>query len=282
MSLREIYYILSPNLRLLARKVYYFPIDFYATIVKKRSKYEPKKGDIYIGSGDFIKQGEHQVNLLKKYANLKEKDCVLDIGSGIGRTAVSLTKFLTKEGRYEGFDVVEKGVKWCNSRIKKDFSNFNFIYVPLNNDLYNSKEKKASEFKFPYPDKTFDVVFLFSVFTHMQIDEIEHYLSEIHRVLKSNGKCLSTFFLYNSNNESIVSNIEGFSFPIKKEGYRLMSDKVKSANIAINESQLDMMTAKNNLCKITVVEGSWKAKEQSLGVNIDDEYQDIVVLEKKS
>lgn len=42
----------------------------------------------------------------------------MDIGSGIGRTAVPLTKFLNPDARYEGFDVVKKGVKWCNAKIK--------------------------------------------------------------------------------------------------------------------------------------------------------------------
>ena len=95
------------------------------------------------------------------------------------------------------FDVVEKGVNWCNAKIKKDHPNFNFRYVPLNNDLYNpSSLAKASEFHFPYADEQFDLAFLFSIFTHMQTEEIDHYLTEIYRVLKPGGKCLATFFLY--------------------------------------------------------------------------------------
>ena len=81
----------------------------------------PAKGDIYTGSGDFMAQGKHHLNLLRELANLKADDAVLDVGSGIGRTAVALTDYLTGNAEYEGFDVVEKGVKWCNEKINKKF-----------------------------------------------------------------------------------------------------------------------------------------------------------------
>ncbi|WP_346881033.1 class I SAM-dependent methyltransferase [uncultured Algibacter sp.] len=277
--LRGMYYMLSPSLRLLVRKIYYLPIDLYESLIDKREKYEPKKGDIYIGSGDFISQGKHHLNLLKKYTNLKESDSVLDIGSGIGRTAVALTKYLNINARYEGFDVVEKGVKWCNSKIKKDLPNFNFIYVPLNNDLYNTSYEKADSFKFPYEDGVFDVVFLFSVFTHMGISEIDNYFGEIERVLKPKGKCLATFFLYTSEKEEETSIIEGFSFPIKKDGYRLMDKDVTSANIAIEINCLKEMIVANNLKLASIKDGIWKDEISNIK-SISNEYQDIVILEK--
>ncbi len=74
-------------MRLIARKLVYFPIDIWNGLFGKRHKFELPKGDIYIGSGDFIAQGKHQLDLLKEHANLKPNDTVLDIGSGIGRTA---------------------------------------------------------------------------------------------------------------------------------------------------------------------------------------------------
>lgn len=272
---RKIYYKLSPEMRYRARKIFFFPIDFWQTITSKRNKYEPPKGEIYIGSGDFIKQGIHHLELLKKHINLKPEDNVLDIGSGIGRTAVALTKYLTPNSKYEGFDVVEKGVKWCNNKIKTDFPNFNFIYVPLNNDLYNNNNKEAKKFKFPYKKDSFDKVFLFSVFTHMSIEEIANYLCEIKRVLKPGGVCLSTYFIYDDNNEEYVSNNNHFSFPINKENYRLMSDKVKSANIALKNNLLDELLKSSELEKVKVVEGYWK---EGVLNGYHNDYQDIVIV----
>lgn len=271
MSMRNIYYRLSPKMRLIGRKIIFSPVDILNTILGKRHKYEPLKGDIYIGSGDFITLGIHQLELLKVHLNLQPEDSVLDIGSGIGRTAVALTEYLGKDGKYEGFDVVEKGVKWCNKKIKKDFPNFNFIYVPLKNDLYNNKKKEAQTFRFPYKDGSFDKVFLFSVFTHMSVNEIAHYLCEIKRVLKPGGLCLSTFFIYDSTNEEEIATNDGFSFPVNKGNYRLMSDEVKAANIALKDELLDELISQSELKKLYIVDGFWKKNI------VNNYFQDIVV-----
>lgn len=203
---------------------------------------------------------------------------VLDIGSGIGRTAVGLTNYLDQSGAYDGFDVVEKGVNWCNAKINKDFPNFNFYYVPLNNDLYNNSTRKATDFEFPYKNESFDRSFLFSVFTHMGVDEIEHYLSEISRTLKPGGKCLATFFLYNSATEGTLDHLSNFHFSVKRDGYRLMDEQVKSANIAIDEALLSKMLNGKGFEAPKIVKGYWMNPAwEKPGID----FQDIVVLTKK-
>lgn len=277
MNLRTLYYLLPPKMRLLARKVYYLPEDTYLKVSGKKKRMVPDKGDIYIGSGDFIEQGIHHLDLLRKYAGLKKDHEILDIGCGIGRSAVALTNFLNNEGKYEGFDVVEKGIKWCKKNISSIFSNFNFHYIPLKNDLYTKAGKRPEEFIFPYHDNRFDVVFLFSVFTHMQESETDHYLHEIYRVLKQGGTCLATFFIFNEKEEKYISESNSFSFPFKKEGYRLMDQNVKSANVAFNEQHI-LNIIKDKGFKITnIVNGYWK--------NIDNkneltDFQDIIIMNK--
>lgn len=149
-NLRKIWYSLSSNQRFFIRRLYYFPKDTWDLISGKRHKYVPPRGYIYTGSPanaqDYLEQGLNQVRLLTEYAGLKPDHRVLDIGSGIGRTAIALTGFLNENGSYEGFDVVKTGVTWCNTRIHRDFPNFNFRYVPLFNDLYNTATLKATDF----------------------------------------------------------------------------------------------------------------------------------------
>ena len=272
---RKLYYTLPPELRLGVRKAYYLPADIWKTLTGKRHKYEPLKGDIYIGSGDFIAQGLFHLDLLKKHLDLQPEDSVLDIGSGLGRTAVALTGFLNAKGKYEGFDVVEKGVKWCKQKINRDYPNFNFNYVPLKNDLYNRNTLDAQQFVFPYGNDMFDKVFLFSVFTHMSVEEIDNYLHEIKRVLKPGGLCLSTFLIYSEENEDWVANNRDFSFPVKKNGYRLMSDTVKSANICLQRSYLDDLLRDAELITIKTIEGNWKKSDFKEAGN---QYQDMLVI----
>ncbi|MBW7675135.1 class I SAM-dependent methyltransferase [Chryseobacterium chendengshani] len=274
---RNLYYKLSPEFRFYARKMYYFPVDIFEKIIGNRDKLTPPKGDIFIGSGDFKKQGESQLHLLKKYIHLQPGDSVLDIGSGIGRTAVPLTKFLNHHGKYEGFDVVKKGVEWCNKNIHKRFPNFNFKYIPLNNSLYNSYQTKSGNFKFPYNDDSFDKAFLFSVFTHMKIEDIQNYLNEIHRVLKDDGWCCATFFTYDKSDN--LENFPGFKFPFLREGYRLLDENLEEANIAIeNEKLLEMIYA-SGLEKVDEIKGFWSDFSRK---HPDRDFQDIIILQKKS
>lgn len=278
MNLRSVYYSLSPKSRFIVRKIYYYPIDIFEFICGHKNKYVPNKGDIFIGSGDFLTQGKHHLELLKKYADLKENHSVLDIGCGIGRAAVALTQYLSSEGKYEGFDVVQKGIVWCKKYITADFPNFNFQYVPLNNDLYHFTDQKAEEFVFPYENNSFDTIFLFSVFTHMQTLEVQNYFNEIQRVLKPGGKCLGTFFLYNDKNEEAISSKKNkINFPYERENFRLMNEKVPSANIAFDEKYIDKMIKISNLKLENKIYGNW-SKRTCEGLH---DFQDILVFKKE-
>lgn len=277
-KLRKIWYSLSAGQRHAVRRLYYLPADIYNDITGKRGKYVPPRGIVYTGGTgepeEFIKQGTHQKNLLVDHINLKPSDGVLDIGSGIGRTAIALVDYLSADGFYEGFDVVELGVNWCNKKIKRDHANFNFTYVPLFNDLYNTEPAKASEFKFPYPENHFDKIFSFSVFTHMAIDEIQNYLIESKKVLKEGGKCLSTFFIYDDSNEAYIASNDHFNFPYKKNGYRLMDENVTAGNIAIHKDLLQQMMQNAGFSDLKIVDGFWKDEIRDTE---KQEYQDMVV-----
>lgn len=281
-ALRDIWYKLSSKQRFFIRQLYYFPLDFYDKITGKRNKYVAPRGYIYTGSStgaqNYLNQGIDQLDLLKKYANLSQENNVLDIGSGIGRTAIALKDYLNNNAIYEGFDVVKLGVDWCNSKITKDFPNFKFTYVPLFNDLYNTSIQKAEKFIFPYEENYFDTIFSFSVFTHMQIEEIQNYFKEIRKVLKDDGFAFSTFFLYDDDIEDYISSKEGFSFLVKKEGYRLMNENVKSGNIAIHKGKLQQMLSEENLEIVKIIDGFWKDKKRNPKKT---EYQDILVFKKQ-
>jgi SAM-dependent methyltransferase len=56
----------------------------------------------------------------------------------------------------------------------------------------------------PFPDATFDLVVLTSVFTHMLAPEKEHYVDEIARVLKPGGRCFATYLLLNAESRRLM------------------------------------------------------------------------------
>jgi ubiquinone/menaquinone biosynthesis C-methylase UbiE len=147
--------------------------------------------------------------------------------------------------------------------------------------LYFLSDEKADKFNFPYNDSEFDTVFLFSVFTHMQPLEVQNYLNEISRVLKTNGKCLSTIFSYNEAIESfIASENSEYIFPFKKEGYRLMNEKVPSANIAFSENKFNDMLKESGLKLLTHINGTWKNSSIPNTKSKLQSFQDVLVFEK--
>ena len=52
----------------------------------------------------------------------------------------------------------------------------------------------AAPIQLPLADRAFDVIFLYSVFTHMLSPDVERYLSEIARLLAPGGKALFTVY----------------------------------------------------------------------------------------
>lgn len=61
---------------------------------------------------------------------------MLDVGSGIGRMARPLTKFLTS-GSYVGIDIVPRGIEWCQRHITSRYPNFTFQHADVYNKEYN-------------------------------------------------------------------------------------------------------------------------------------------------
>ena len=94
---RFLYYILPVPLRLFARRIYYLPYDTYEYIMGKRPDGVPPRGKIFIGYGDYVKQGEKFLGYFQELCGLKPNHAVLDVGCGIGRMAVPLTRFLNEK-----------------------------------------------------------------------------------------------------------------------------------------------------------------------------------------
>ena len=275
---RTLYYSVPPALRYLIRRIYFFNIDLLDLITGKRDKTMPPKGLIFIGPGDFKKIGEHYLNLFKEHCNLKPDQRVLDIGCGIGRIAIPLTKYLDSEGSYEGFDIVKKGIDWCKKHITKSYPNFRFLHIDLKNDLYNLKTSQtAKNFVFPYRDNDFDLAVLTSVFTHMLPEDVENYTREIHRVLKVGRKCLVTYFILNPESKNYMKSNSGFDFKFNFGSYSLLDKNVKEANVAYEEEYLINLISQNNLTLEKTLYGFWSGRPR----NESFDFQDTLILSKR-
>jgi ubiquinone/menaquinone biosynthesis C-methylase UbiE len=234
---------------------------------------------IFVGDGDFEKIGQEFKRYFIELANLQPNNRVLDVGCGIGRIAIPLTDYLSLEGEYWGFDIAEKGIEWCQSRISQKFSNFHFQHSDVYNQRYNSRGKiRAQDFQFPYDNEFFDFVFLTSVFTHMLPSDLENYLSEISRVLKTGSKCLITFFVLNEESENLVRlGRSTLDFRHKIEGCLTTNKKEPETAIAYNEESVKRFFEKYRLKIVQPIHyGSWCKRDNFLS------YQDIIVVAKEN
>jgi ubiquinone/menaquinone biosynthesis C-methylase UbiE len=203
---------------------------------------------------------------LIRRARLKPNERVLDLGCGIGQKARVLTTYLGAGGSYEGIDIVPKGIEWCRSAYA-DFRNFHFT---LADDLYSSHYNPAGKilakhYRLPYGDAEFDLVFLASVFTHLMPDEVAHYLSELSRVLKPDGRCVASAFLLNSETRPrIDAGKTNPVFLLQDGDYGVIDQNNPTMGILLDEAFLRRAMAANNLriCEITY--GFWSGQADLL------------------
>jgi SAM-dependent methyltransferase len=191
-----------------------------------------------------------------------------------------LTKYLDKNGRYEGFDIIKVGIEWCRRNISTRYPNFHFQLVDLFNKRYNPQGKhKASEYRFPFGNDSFDFVVLASVFTHMLSEDVENYFSEIVRVLTRGGRCFITFFLLNERSLELINTKKStLDFKHEMGKYRTTNANVPEEAVCYDEVFILSLYEKYGL-KVNepIHYGSWCERGDS---SDQDTAQDIIIATK--
>ena len=150
----------------------------------------PETGTEYLRVGRVVKEA-----VLEK-TDLAPSGNVLDIGCGSGRMARHFLDHIEPPGRYVGMDIQKPFIEWCNEHLGGANGAFEFHHQDIYNGSYNLEgETKASEYRFPFEDGSFDAVILYSVFTHLLPEDAANYMREIARLLKPGGRCYSTWYL---------------------------------------------------------------------------------------
>lgn len=144
---------------------------------------------------EWFRWGEEWSMLLRVYGGVTRRSRILEIGCGLGRIAFPLRFILSEEGSYDGFDICRFKIDFL-ARFQEAYPHFRFCWADVRNTHYNpGGEVEPTEYRFPYPAATFDVVFAASVFTHLLPGATAHYFAESARVLKRGGRCVFSFFL---------------------------------------------------------------------------------------
>jgi len=251
-----------------------FSLDTIDSWFGRCDEFTPPRRKTFVGFGDFKKTGDEFLRYFIELGDFKPHERVLDVGCGLGRMALALTKYLDARGGYEGFDIVPEGIVWCQEKIAAKYPHFHFQLFDVYNKMYNPQGKyQAAAHSFPYPDESFDFVFLTSVFTHMLPPDMQNYFAEIKRVLKRRGRCLITFFLLNEESLQLVEakeSVEDLRYSF--DGYRVNDDQTPESVVAYDEKMIRELYAKHELqIKEPIYYGSWCGRKKFLS------YQDLVI-----
>jgi SAM-dependent methyltransferase len=274
----------TPKIRFYIKYVIRIPQAVIEGLTNKTEILVPPSTILFDGSysqKQFIEGGNKYLNIFKTLGLINQDSRILDIGSGNGQKAVALTSYLSSNGSYEGFDIFKVGIDWSSKHITKRYPNFKFQYVDVYNKHYNPDGTIIPlDFKFPYPDNSFDFAFLVSVFTHMNEKEILRYLSEINRVLKIGGKCLATFFILN---DAVIANMKANDterpFPYIFDDFATINPEMPEDAIAFKQDKVIEMVKKAGFKEdIEIYMGTW-SRTNLKGPTYD--HQDFIVIEKK-
>ena len=162
-------------------------------------------GDEFRDDAYFLQSARREARRLIDDFGVTAKSSVLDVGCGFGRLAIGLLEQLPELERYEGVDVSAAAVSWCRRYITSQNHRFRFTHVDVRNDRYNPHGRPASRSAIPFQDASFDVAYLYSVFSHMELDDAVAYLAELRRVVRRGGGVFITFHVAESGPEVVVN-----------------------------------------------------------------------------
>ena len=125
-------------------------------------------------------------------ANLGDSD-VLDFGCGVKFTQALINRSLPIR-RYVGVDVEREVIDYLQAHV--DDARFEYHLLDAHNELYNPDGVPLSaEMPMPIEGQTFDVICLFSVFTHLAPHDYRAMLQLLHRFAKPNAHLFYTLFI---------------------------------------------------------------------------------------
>jgi SAM-dependent methyltransferase len=209
---------------------------------------------------------------------LRRDAAVLELGCNHGRTMLGLLDYLQAPGRYEGLDIMPAQIHFAQEHIHSRYPIFNFTLANVHNALYHPQgQLKAAEYRFPYPNESFDVAYAASLFTHLVPSETSNYLKEARRVLRRGGQCLFSVFILDFYNGKGTSAWEFYEFEYLLPGYTgvgVHNLDMPEQLIAYDRVMLESLAREAELKVRQVIPGYW-SKAHKTDVN----EQDLVLLE---
>lgn len=145
--------------------------------------YDPKLA--YEGAHRFVEQAAG-------FGFFQPGSRILDLGCGNCRFGIALSE---RDVFYEGIDPMQPCIEFCQFAYN-GMERFHFQHANIFNAVSNPSGQILPEnYVIPFANNQFDDLICYSVFTHLETVQVaNHYMSEIKRVLKHNGRLFITCY----------------------------------------------------------------------------------------
>ncbi len=151
---------------------------------------------------EWLKSGQFAVEILCRTMHRHDLSGVqlLDVGCG-----TKLVKTLIDDsipvGRYVGIDASAKVIEWLKQNVSDP--RFEFHHLDAHNAMYNPEGSDLASFEaLPVGGRRFDLICLFSVFTHLAPDDYVAMLRLLRRHAGSDAKLVFSLFLRDREREA--------------------------------------------------------------------------------
>jgi len=233
-----------------------------------------------VGPSDFVATGQEFLHHFVQLGSLQPDDRVLEIGCGSGRMALPLADYLDpiQGGSYVGVDVVAPAIAWCQRHITAHHPHFTFQHLDVFNRRYNPTGRMlARDLRFPFPNASFDFIFLTSVFTHLLPDDSAHYLHECERLLRPGGRLLSTWLLLNPTQADLAAQGKSdIDLAHVRDGYRIRDRALPESAVGVDEDRVRAIFAGAGLAVADPIRyGTWSGRADGLS------YQDLILARRQ-
>lgn len=206
----------------------------------------------------FEERGEGLAAAIKRMVGMTPDHHVLDMGCGLGRVARPLVDFFST-GTYTGVDVVKSSIDWCREHYD-GIANFTFLHAEIFSTFYNpTATVSARDYRFPFDDKSFDVIFSASLFTHLLIDEVDNYLKEMARVLKPGGKVWNSYLILDEKSEpmAMTRRPNTYFLPHPVDGGRVARKENPEYVVGLYKHRLEELHAMHGLAIDQIALSNW-------------------------
>jgi len=150
-----------------------------------------------------IESGLHLIQLIARKFGIPDlaNSSVLDIGCGC-KLVQAILEHDVPIGRYVGVDVFPDLIAFLQAKVADP--RFTFHVQNTHNEMYNpAGEPLSADTRLPVAESSFDIICLFSVFTHLAPHDYVAMLHMLRRYIKPDGKLIFSLFVHETTRDGL-------------------------------------------------------------------------------